>query len=254
MSTLKGSVAIISGGLGDIGRGIALELASRGADIAVGDVLEAENARELLATLRTTGRRGRYDRVDVTDAAAVQAWVATVEADMGLADLIIPNAAIVTLKEFRDVTPGEWSHELNINLNGAFHLAQATTLRLVAAGRPGRVVFLGSWVGHAPQKHIPTYCVAKAGLRMLMRCMARDLAPAGILVNEVAPGNVDAGLSGQIFKLHPERKEAVMKVTPVGKLVEVEDVAWQVANLCEPRNNQATGTVMVMDGGLSLLA
>jgi NAD(P)-dependent dehydrogenase (short-subunit alcohol dehydrogenase family) len=250
---LEGSVAIISGGLGDIGQAIARELARRGADVAVGDVRDAADAAPLLGTLGEMGRRARYDGVDVADAAAVAAWVEQVEAELGVADLIIPNAAIVTLKGIRDVTPAEWEHEISINLGGGFYLAQAAARRLVHHGKPGRIVFVGSWAAHAAHPTLPTYCVAKAGLRMLMHCLALDLAPHGILVNEVAPGYVDAGLSGRIFAENPGVRSQAKAQVPSGLLITAEEVAFQVAHLCDPANRHMTGSTLLMDGGLSLI-
>jgi NAD(P)-dependent dehydrogenase (short-subunit alcohol dehydrogenase family) len=254
MERLAGRVAIISGGLGDIGRAIGREIARSGADIALGDVLEDVRASGLLRELRQMGRRARYDRADVADAEAVSAWIRAVEADLGAPDLIIPNAAVVTLAGIRDITPEQWAREIQVNLNGAFHLAQAGALRLLACGRPGRIVFLGSWAAHAPHAHIPAYCAAKAGLRMLCKCMALDLAPRGILVNEVAPGYVDAGLSAQVFREQPERRAQAEKAVPVRKLITPEEVAAQVAHLCDPDNCHMTGSVLLMDGGLSLVS
>ena len=251
---LEGSVAIVSGGLGDIGRAIARELARRGADVAVGDVVEAERTEALRSELEAMGRRMRYDRVDVADFAAVAAWIAATEADLGVPDLIVPNAAIVTQADSRTIAPEQWSRELRVNLDGAFHLAQAATARLLAHGRPGRVVFLGSWAAHAPHPFIVAYCTAKAGLRMLCRCMAAELAPYGILVNEVAPGYVDAGLSAQIFRAEPHRRARAERTVPTGSLISSEEVANQVAYLCDPANRQMTGSVLLMDGGLSLLS
>jgi glucose 1-dehydrogenase len=246
-------VAIISGGLGDIGRAIAKELARRGADIALGDLQEPERAAGFLTELQTLGRRARYDRADVSDSEAVAQWVAAVEADLGVPNWIIPNAAIVQLADIRAVTPAQWSREIAVNLNGAFHLAQTAALRLLHHRMPGRIVFIGSWAAHAPHTHIPAYCAAKAGLRMLCKCMALDLAPHDILVNEVAPGYVNAGLSRQVFEAQPERRREAERTVPVPRLIEAEEVAAQVAHLCDPANRHMTGSVLLMDGGLSLV-
>ena len=251
--TLRGQVALISGGLGDIGRAIAVELARRGADVAVGDLLEAVAAEPLLKEITGLNRRGRYDRVDVTDPDAVTAWVASVEAELGLATLVIPNAAIVQLVSFGELTADQWQRELAVNLNGAFYLAHAATARMVHHKKSGRVVFLGSWAAHSVHTHIPAYCVSKAGLRMLCQCMAAELAAHDILVNEVAPGWVDAGLTGQLFDKEPARRKSAVDVIPVGRLIEADEVAAQVAHLCEPTNRHMTGSTLLMDGGLSLL-
>jgi len=246
-------VAIISGGLGDIGGAIALELARQGADIALGDILEEEKAAGILNDIRKLGRRARYNRADISDAPAVTA-VQAVEDDLGTPDWIIPNAAIVTLADILTVTPEQWTRELRVNLDGAFHLAQAGALRLLHHKKPGRIVFIGSWAGHVPHPHIPAYCVAKAGLRMLCQCMALSLAPHDILVNEVAPGYVNAGLSGRMFDADPDLRARSIQKVPVGRLIEPDEVARQVAHLCDPGNRHITGSLLLMDGGLSLVS
>ncbi|HLK58205.1 MAG TPA: SDR family oxidoreductase [Chthonomonadaceae bacterium] len=252
--TLNGQIALISGGLGDIGHAIAVELGRRGAHIALCDLHEPEKAWAVLEEIRQHGSRARYDRVDVADARAVRAWVQAVEGEFGVPTLIIPNAAIVTLADVLTVTPEQWSRELRVNLDGAFHLAQAGAQHLVQHGKPGRIVFVGSWAAHAPHLTIPAYCAAKAGVRMLCKCLALQLAPHHILVNEVAPGYVDAGLSGKIFTEFPERRSAAVRQVPTHELITPQEVALQVAHLCEPTTRHVTGSVLLMDGGLSLLS
>lgn len=251
---LSGQTALISGGIGDIGRAIARELAVQGADIALCDLCPASDAEPFLAELRALGRRARYSAVDVSDASAVQQWVRDIESTLGVPTLIIPNAAQVTQADVRQLTAEQWSRELRVNLDGAFHLAQAGALRLVEHRKPGRIVFIGSWAAHRVHAHIPAYCVAKAGLRMLCQCMAAEFAAHGILVNEVAPGIVDAGLSGRIMDGTPALRDSARQLTPVKELVQPADVARSVAFLCDPANRQMTGSVLLQDGGMSLLA
>ncbi len=253
MTTLSGQTAIISGGLGDIGSAIALELAKQGADIAIGDLLDDNKSEQLIAEIESHGRQCIYHRVDVSDAEAVESWVADVETRLNVPSLIIPNAAIITIADVRNITPAQWNRELRINLDGAFYLAHASVKRLLHLNRPGRVVFVGSWAAHAPHATIPAYSTAKAGLRMLCKCMALELAPFHILVNEIAPGYVDAGLTGKIFDNNPGSRESSRKRVPVRELITAEEVAQQVAYLCSPENRHMTGTTLLMDGGLSLL-
>jgi NAD(P)-dependent dehydrogenase (short-subunit alcohol dehydrogenase family) len=251
--TLANQVAVISGGLGDIGRAVALELARRGADVGLGDVRPDREATQGLDAIRANGVRARYDHVDVSHAPAVEQWIDRVERELGLPTLVVPNAATVTVAGIHDVTAQQWTTELRVYLDGAFHLARAVTKRLVQLRRPGRVVFVGSWAAHAPHPAIPAYCVAKAGLRMLCKCMALELAPHGILVNEVAPGYVDAGLSAAVWARNPGARERAAERVPIGALIDARDVARQVAHLCEPDNSHMTGSVLLMDGGLSLV-
>ncbi len=251
---LEGKTAVISGGLGDIGRAIGLELGGRGAAIAICDLKSEEQARPFLVDLKSKGISARYDQVDVSDPDAVNTWLDDVTNSLGIPELIIPNAAVVSLVTVRELTPEQWKRELNINLDGAFFMAQSAAKRMIASGLKGRIVFIGSWVGFTPQTHIPAYCVSKAGIRMLTKVLALDLAPFGILVNEVAPGNVDAGLSARIFEMNPEWRERNLKRVPILEMSEAHEVAYQVAHLCDPANRQMTGSVLLMDGGLSLMS
>lgn len=249
----KNDTVIISGGLGDIGRAMAVEFAKFGANIAIGDIQPPTRADDFLKELKQYNIQADYSQVDVVDAAAVKNWVINVENKLGVASIIIANAATVTFTPLMDITPEQWNHELRVNLDGAFHLTHSATARLIHHSHPGRVVFIGSWAAHSVHTHIPAYCVSKAGMRMLCKCMALELAPYNILVNEIAPGYVDAGLSGRSFEKNPEsRKEALQKV-PVKKLITATQVAQQVVLLCDPSNEHMTGSTVLMDGGLSLL-
>jgi NAD(P)-dependent dehydrogenase (short-subunit alcohol dehydrogenase family) len=253
---LSGQTAIISGGLGDIGRAISLELGDRGAKIAICDLHHPQSgpAIEFASQLHDRQIAAAYQQVDVSDAMAVEHWYDEVEQQLGLPTLIVPNAAVVSLVRICDLTSEQWNREMRVNLDGAFYMAQCGAKRMVSAKQAGRIVFIGSWVGLTPQSHIPAYCVTKAGLRMLCKVMALDLAENGILVNEVAPGNVDAGLSARIFEMNPEWKERNLKRVPIGEMSQAFEVAFQVAHLCDPANRQMTGSVILMDGGLSLMS
>ena len=159
-SSLIGNVALVSGGAGDIGSSTVLELARRGADVAFCDVLEPTLTEPLVRQVESIGRRARYDRVDISDYQQVVAWVDAVDRDVGLPTLIIANAAVVRLQGLTELTADEWRRELAINLDGAFYMAHTAVLRLLQRRRPGRVVFVGSWAGHAVHLHIPAYCVS----------------------------------------------------------------------------------------------
>ncbi len=249
----QNKVALISGGLGDIGTAIARAFAEQGASIALGDLAPASNATGLVSELSEYKVSVSYTQVDVSDAEKVREWIQSVERNQGIPDLIIANAATVTLKGIHDLTPDQWSRELRVNLDGAFFMTQYATSRLRASGRSGKVVFIGSWAAHAVHAHIPAYSVSKAGLRMLCKCMALELAPFDILVNEVAPGYVQAGLSAQIWEKDHELRDQSRNKVPVKRLITPEEVAAQVLHVSHPDNKHITGSTILMDGGLSLL-
>lgn len=249
----RGKVVVISGGLGDIGKATAISFAEQGAHVAISDVLPANEAYILIDELKSYDVKVSYDEVDVSNSAEVQTWLFSVERNMGLPSLIIPNAAIATLEGFDTLTVNQWERELQVNLNGAFYMAQFATRRLVEEEEQGRVIFVGSWAGHAVHSHLPAYSVSKAGLRMLCKCMALELAPHNILVNEIAPGYVDAGLSGKIWAGHPDMKKESEERVPIKRVMSAESVALQIVQLCHPDNDQMTGSTLLIDGGLSLL-
>lgn len=252
MAELGGKTAIISGGLGDIGLAMVKSLSSAGAVVAIGDLHSPERADILFKSMAIDSSLLRYDQVDVSDAAAVERWVANVESDVATPQLVIPNAAVVTPVDILSITSVEWAREMQINLNGAFHVAQLAARRIVAAKLPGRIVFVGSWAAHSPHTNIPAYCVSKAGLRMLTQLFALRLARHDILVNEIAPGLVDAGLSGRAFEQDSDLRVRAQSWVPVQKLIKPEEVAQQVLHLCDPANQHVTGSTLLMDGGLSM--
>lgn len=243
---------IISGGLGDIGRATTKAFLATGARVAIGDRLPPAEAAPLLKEFGASDDRLRYTSVDVADAAAVDNWWDGVTAAWGLPNVVIPNAAIVAVKGYRELTAADWHHELSINLSGAFHLAHRAALRLSDGKTPGHIILVGSWVAARPQTHIPTYCVAKAGVRMLCQTLAREFAADGIQVNEVAPGIVDAGLSGKLFSESPGRRENALAQIPINRLITADEVAHQILTLCHPANRHMTGSTVTFDGGLSL--
>lgn len=250
---LNNQVALVSGGLGDIGYAIAAQLMEQGAAVALCDVFENDEASHRLATLKQA-MAARYDRVDVTDATAVERWVAAVADDLGPPSIIIPNAATVTVADPLRMTPEQWSRELAVNLSGAFYLAQAGARCMKRHMIAGTIVFIGSWAAQTPHPHLPAYSVTKAGLRMLCQCLALELAGDGITVNEVAPGYVDAGLSARMFQERPGARETAEAQVPTGRLIASHEVARQVGYLCSEASRQMTGSTLLLDGGLSLTA
>jgi len=250
MMKLQGQTAVISGGLGDIGRAVAMELARCGARISLGDMKSAEEARPMLDQLEALGAQAVYTQADIRDSQAVEYWMDVTEKRLGLPTLIISNAGIVTRASVMDITIEQWNNEFAVNVGGALTLCRQAARRLMKEGVPGKIVLLGSWAAHRPNKNIPAYCASKAALRMLGEILAVELAAHNIVVNELALGVVHAGLSADNLSRMPQ--EAIAAKIPAGQWIEPEEVAWQVAHLCDPRNTNMTGSVVVMDGGLSL--
>jgi glucose 1-dehydrogenase len=235
-------IAVVSGAAGSIGTAIADHLAALGARVAGSDW----NA------VPVTGGRRRMDRVNVTDSTAVDAWIASVSAAWGPPTIGIACAGISRPGRLMELSDSDWRDVLAVNLDGAFYTARAVIREMLAANIEGRIVFVGSWAAHAAHPHIGSYSTSKAGVRALCRTLALDHAQDGILVNEVAPGIVDAGLSRELFQADRALAARTLAAIPTGRLAQSEDVARDVAFLASPDNLHTTGATLVSDGGISL--
>jgi NAD(P)-dependent dehydrogenase (short-subunit alcohol dehydrogenase family) len=244
---LDGMGVALTGAAGDIGHAIALELARRGATIAMIDRLSPGEAAERIDAVAAVGEC-TYHQADVTDRAAVDAALAAVAP----LDVAIGNAGIVDAAPFLEVSQAQWQAQLDVNLTGCFNVGQAAARLMVERGTRGKIIFTGSWVGEIPWPEISAYCVSKAGVRMLARSMARELAGRGIRVNVVAPGIVMAGMARRQYETDPDYARRASVVIPLGEFGTVEQVAKATAFLCSPDADYATGSVLLVDGGASL--
>ena len=232
--SLSGKVVVVTGGSGDLGRSIVERLGREGA-VAVACDLSAGPGVE---------------HCDVTDRQSVDALVARVRERHGVLDALVAGAGVVERSAAIDLDPASWSRVIDVNLNGAFHAAQAAARAMSEAG--GSIVFIGSWIGAAPARDLMSYCVSKAGMEMLARCLALELAGRHIRVNVVAPGVVEAGVSAQIFREAPERRAAMEEVIPLGRLADPDDVSACVEFLLSEQAAYVTGATIVVDGGIRL--
>ena len=238
--------ALITGGCGDLGLATVRKLSSMGFSIAVLDRIDEDAARTRLAGFDGDAF---YVKTDVTNREAVDKAIESVWERFGGVELCLCNAGVVIDAPFLDVTPDQWSYHIDTNLTGYFHVSQAVAKKWVATKSKGRLVFTGSWVQDVPYELIAPYCVSKAGVWMLARCAAVELAPHGITVNVVAPGIVDAGLSKQEMDHLPGLRVDFTRIIPVGRLQTAEDVANVVGFLASDAASYLTGASILCDGG-----
>ena len=210
---LNGKTAIVTGGAGDLGSAMARQLAQNGAHVVIWDIVPQADAGDALERIHAHDPQVEYARVDVRDRAAVDSAIAA----LPQLDIVCSNAGIVEAQPFLELSGEIWQNHLDINLTGCFNVCQAAARRLVADGRPGRLILTSSWVAEIPWPEITAYTVSKAGVNMLVKQMARELAPQGILVNAVAPGIVKAGLAGRQLRDEPQYAARVAKVIPLGR-------------------------------------
>jgi NAD(P)-dependent dehydrogenase (short-subunit alcohol dehydrogenase family) len=244
---LDGLGIVVTGAAGDLGHAMSVELAGRGAHVTMIDRVGEDEAAERIATVAEAGRC-TYRQADVTDRDAVEDALNAIDP----LDVAIGNAGIVQPAPFLDVTAVEWQTHLDINLTGCFNIGQTAARIMVAREQPGLVLFTGSWVGEIPWPEIGPYCVSKAGVRMLARSMARELAVHRIRVNVVAPGIVFAGMARRQYETDPAYARRASVAIPLGELGTAEQVAQATAFLCSAEAAYMTGSVLLVDGGASL--
>jgi NAD(P)-dependent dehydrogenase (short-subunit alcohol dehydrogenase family) len=242
--------ALVTGGAGDIGRAIGRRLAADGFQVILVDVREDGGQVAEALTAEIPGARLSYARADVTDRAALDAVVAAAPR----LDVAIANAAVSMSAPFLDITEEQWRRHLDVNLTGAFHTAQSAAARMVREGTAGLLLFTGSWVGRVPWPEIAAYTTTKAGLEMLARQAARELAGHGIRANVVAPGIVNAGMARHQLEHEPQYAARATKVIPLRQFGTPEQVADAVSFLCSPGAAYLTGSTLLVDGGASLFA
>ncbi len=235
----------ITGGLGDIGLAIGAAFAAKGYAVAVCDL--AESAPE--------GFSGHYFQANVRSEESVQAWFDAMEQEFGQPPtLVVANAGVHCINSngnSMETSLEDWTRTIEVNLTGAWLTAREAARRLLAVGGTGCITFIGSWVGQYPTANLAAYCASKAGMHSLVKTMALELAGKGIRVNEIAPGYVDAGLSGKIFEENGGLAEKARQAVPAGQLVMPDEVARGVVYLADPENPNLTGTTLILDGGIS---
>lgn len=247
MDGISGKNVAITGGAGDIGAAMAAELVRHGAAVTLIDVKSRADAEPWLVVASANGPVG-YVSADVRDRPAIDAALAAIVP----LDIAIANQAIGRGIPFLDLTDQQWQEHMDVNLTGCFNVAQAAARLMVARGTEGRILFTGSWVQEVPWPEISAYSATKAGVRMLCRSMARELAPHRIRVNVIAPGIVYAGLAKHQIETEPQYAARIRHVIPLGELQRAEQVAQATAFLCSTAADYMTGAVLLADGGCSL--
>lgn len=249
--SLEGKVALITGGGTGIGLGIARVLAAKGVRLALAQRNKdrLREAAEALCPAETI-----TFPLDISDRDAVDDVVARVEAHYGRIDILVNNASLTggpAVAAFLDCSGPHLDAVVDINLKGTFHCSQAVARRMVARGGGGSIVHISSVGAYAAQEFAAIYCATKAAQVSLAQGMALELAPHGIRVNAVAPGDIYTAASADITT---DLKQGgatgrYMRVTPLGRRGTPEDVGNAVAFLASDEATFITGATLLVDGG-----
>jgi NAD(P)-dependent dehydrogenase (short-subunit alcohol dehydrogenase family) len=247
MEGIKGLGVAITGGAGDIGAAMAAELTRHGATVTI---IDRKSEADAAAWIERASAHGdvSFVEADVTDRTAIDRALASLDR----LDVAIANQAIGHGIPFLDLNQKQWQQHVDVNFTGCFNVGQSAARLMVERGTTGRILFTGSWVMDIPWPEISAYSATKAGVKMLSRSMARELSRYGITVNIIAPGIVYAGLAKHQLETEPQYARRVKGIIPLGDLQTPEQIAQATAFLCSSGASQMTGSVLLVDGGLSL--
>lgn len=244
---LTGQVALVTGGMGGLGRPIAAGLAAVGATVAVAD-LKLDQADAVLAEIAATGQRGLALALDVTQAASVQAVVDRLLADFGRIDVLVNCHGLTKRVASVDFLEADWDRIIDVNLKGAFLCCQRAGRVMLQQGRGSIINFasIGGLVG------LPTsvaYCASKGGVVQLTRTLGVEWAPFGVRVNAIAPSSFNTPMVRNVLDAEPEYRNRVVSKIPLGRIAEPNEIVGSVLYLAAPASSMVTGTILAVDGG-----
>jgi 2-deoxy-D-gluconate 3-dehydrogenase len=244
---LKGKIALVTGGNGGIGLGIAKGLAQAGADVAIAGRNEAKNA-SALAALKALGGRATALLADVNEAEQVRRMVAdTVKAFGGL-DILVANAGINIRKPPQDYSMAEWHQIMDTNLSSVFACCQAAYPEMKKRGG-GKIVTIGSMTSIFGFDVGPVYAASKGAVVQLTRSLAAAWAKDNIQVNSILPGFIDTELTQGARRNIPGMHERVVGRTPARRWGEPSDLAGAAVFFASRASDFVTGTALPVDGG-----
>ena len=242
---LQGQVALVTGATRGIGRAIAVALAQAGATV-IGTATTDEGAASITSTLRAVGGSSEGMRLDVRDAAAIDAVLKEVETRHGAIGILVNNAGITRDNLLVRMKEEEWDAIMATNLKPAFRLAKAV-LRGMMKARRGRIIQIGSVVGSSGNPGQTNYAAAKAALVGFTKSLAQEVGSRDITVNCVAPGFIDTEMTQAMSQA---QREALLARIPLGRLGAPEDIAHAVLFLASPRAGYITGATLHVNGGM----
>ena len=247
--SLKGKVAIVTGGNSGIGMAIVLELARQGANIVIDYVVHPEATEAVAQQVRDLGDCAIGVKADVSQVAELQTLFATAVKEFGRVDIMVNNAGVETRTSVLDTTEAQYEKVLNINLKSAFFGTQLAAQQMIKQGGGGRIINITSVHEDWPMPGNTAYCLSKGGMRMLTRTAGVELAPHGILVVGVGPGAVATPINTSTMA-DPALLQKLNNAIPLGRLARPEEIASLVAFLAGDGASYMTATTVFADGGI----
>ena len=249
---LAGRRALVTGGATGIGRATAVRLAADGATVVVNYVGDAEAADSAVSEIDAAGNRALAIAADVSNEDQVVAMFERAAAELdGPVDLLVNNAGIEKPFALVDMPLEEWNRVIAVNLTGGFLCSREAARGMLAAGVTGAIVNVSSVHEVIPWPAFGHYCASKGGLKLFAQTIARELAPSGIRVVNVAPGAILTPIN-QVLIDDPAKLAAVEEEIPLGRTGLPEEVAAAIAWVAGPEAEYVVGSTLFVDGGMTL--
>ena len=247
--SLKGKVAIVTGGNSGIGQAIVLELARQGASIVIDYVAHPEATSALEQQIAKLGSQSIGVAADVSKLADLQKLIDAAMSQFGRVDILVNNAGIETRTSVLDTTEAQYEAVMRVNLKSAFFATQIAARQMIKQGGGGRIINITSVHEDWPMPGNTAYCLAKGGMRMLTRTAGLELAKHNILVVGVGPGAVDTPINLSTMN-DPAKLAALDAAIPLGRMARPSEIASVVAFLAGDGASYLTATTIFADGGI----
>ena len=255
--SLKGKVAIVTGGGRGIGQAIAFALAKAGAKV----VLTSRKIEDLEATaaeIKKAGGEAFPLQSHLGKSEEIQKMVNAVVEKYKQIDILVNNAgASPAMASVLDSDERLWDTIMNLNLKGVYFVSQAVAKIMKKQGKGGKIINIASIDGFTPEPDVSVYSISKAGVRQITKAFAMELAADNIQVNTIAPGPIDTKMmKSHWFSMSPEEqkkaREATEKSLPMGRIGDPDEIAGAALYFASPASNYTTGAEIIIDGGLLL--
>jgi glucose 1-dehydrogenase len=247
--TLKGKVAIVTGGNSGIGKAVVLGLAQEGADLVIDYVMDEKATEDLERQVASLGDQAIGVKADVSKVEELQRLIDAAVSTFGRLDVMVNNAGIETRSSVLETTESQYDKVMDINLKSAFFGTQLAAKQMIKQGSGGRIINITSVHEDWPMPGNAPYCLSKGGMRMLTRTAGVELAPHGITVVGIGPGAVHTPINVST-ESDPEKLKKLNAAIPLGRLAQPEEIASVAAFLAGDGSSYVTATTVFADGGI----
>lgn len=242
--------AIVTGASGGIGRMIATVFAREGANVVINYYKSVNEAEDTIRTIKKTNENAIAIQADVSDKAAVKKMVRETLRNFKSIDILVNNAGINMDRPINEMTEKAWDRVLDVNLKGSFLCSQAVA-NVMLANKSGKIINIGAQTGIRGRKNGANYCVSKAGVITLTKCLALELAPY-VQVNCIMPGFIATDEVMQRYQLYKKKKmEKIISGIPIGRLGLPQDIA-EMALFLASGAEYITGQLFWVNGGMMM--